>query len=89
MKTQINRFVSIRSAINSVCGMLILQDACRFFLIESGIALFVAFLINVSIVAVSGAVCSAENASQETLQQCNNIDLNSASFLLKVNAKYQ
>ncbi|KAE9446502.1 hypothetical protein C3L33_21608, partial [Rhododendron williamsianum] len=61
-----------------------INDACRFFLIESGIALFVAFLINVSIVAVSGAVCSAENASQETLQQCNNIDLNSASFLLKI-----
>ncbi|XP_058189705.1 metal transporter Nramp7.1-like isoform X2 [Rhododendron vialii] len=65
---------------NSVRGI---NDACRFFLIESGIALFVAFLINVSIVAVSGAVCSAENASQDTLQQCNNIDLNSASFLLK------
>ncbi|XP_058189706.1 metal transporter Nramp6.2-like isoform X3 [Rhododendron vialii] len=71
---------------NSVRGI---NDACRFFLIESGIALFVAFLINVSIVAVSGAVCSAENASQDTLQQCNNIDLNSASFLLKMILSFQ
>ncbi|KAI8531365.1 hypothetical protein RHMOL_Rhmol11G0130900 [Rhododendron molle] len=72
--------VLLRKIPHSVRGI---NDACRFFLIESGIALFVAFLKNVSIVTVSGAVCSAENASQDTLRQCNNIDLNSASFLLK------
>ncbi|KAL3737297.1 hypothetical protein ACJRO7_026122 [Eucalyptus globulus] len=34
------------------------NDACRFFLIESGFALFVAFLINVSVMSVSGTICS-------------------------------
>ncbi|KAI3686935.1 hypothetical protein L1987_80625 [Smallanthus sonchifolius] len=58
-------------------------DACRFFLIESGIALFVAFLINVSIIAVSGTVCSAKNLSSDALDRCNDLSLDSASFLLK------
>ncbi|KAK3000417.1 hypothetical protein RJ639_022540, partial [Escallonia herrerae] len=31
-----------------------INDACRYFLIESGAALFVAFLINVSVISVSG-----------------------------------
>ncbi|KAH7833343.1 hypothetical protein Vadar_005290 [Vaccinium darrowii] len=65
---------------NSVQGI---NDACRYFLIESGIALFVAFLINVAIVAVSAAVCQAKDITPESLQNCNNINLNSASFLLK------
>ncbi|XP_043720718.1 metal transporter Nramp5-like [Telopea speciosissima] len=60
-----------------------INDACRFFLIESGFALFVAFLINVAVVSVSGTVCFANNLSQENLDQCNNLTLNSASFLLK------
>nr|POF16233.1 metal transporter nramp5 [Quercus suber] len=65
---------------NSVHGI---NDACRYFLIESGFALFVAFLINVAIVSVSGTVCSANNISNETTNQCNDLNLNSASFLLK------
>ncbi|XP_076951132.1 metal transporter Nramp6.1-like [Bidens hawaiensis] len=65
---------------NSVRGV---NDACRYFLIESGIALFVAFLINVSIIAVSGTVCSAENLSSDELDRCNDLSLDSASFLLK------
>ncbi|KAL3513680.1 hypothetical protein ACH5RR_026397 [Cinchona calisaya] len=65
---------------NSVKGI---NDACRYFLIESGFALFVAFLINVSIVAVSGAVCSAENLSKDTIDTCSDLNLKSASFLLK------
>ncbi|KAM3683067.1 hypothetical protein ACJW30_12G117000 [Castanea mollissima] len=65
---------------NSVHGI---NDACRYFLIESGFALFVAFLINVAIVSVSGTVCSANNISNETANQCNDLNLNSASFLLK------
>ncbi|GJW61025.1 metal transporter Nramp5-like protein [Tanacetum coccineum] len=59
------------------------NDACRYFLIESGIALFVAFLINVSIIAVSGTVCSAENLSPDEIDRCSDLNLNSASFLLK------
>ncbi|XP_071692490.1 metal transporter Nramp7.2-like [Rutidosis leptorrhynchoides] len=65
---------------NSVRGI---NDACRFFLIESGIALFVAFLINVSMIAVSGTVCSAENLQSDDVDRCSDLTLNSASFLLK------
>ncbi|KAK0577063.1 hypothetical protein LWI29_027395 [Acer saccharum] len=56
-----------------------INDACRFFLIESGMALLVAFLINVAVISVSGTVCSDPKLSN----QCNNITLNSASFLLQ------
>ncbi|TYH33214.1 hypothetical protein ES332_D13G043200v1 [Gossypium tomentosum] len=42
------------------------NDACRYFLIKSGIALFVAFLINVAVVSV--------------FKCCNDLILNSASF---------
>ncbi|XP_030935603.1 metal transporter Nramp5-like isoform X2 [Quercus lobata] len=65
---------------NSVHGI---NDACRYFLIESGFALFVAFLINVAIISVSGTVCSANNISNEIANQCSDLNLHSASFLLK------
>ncbi|XP_023753598.1 metal transporter Nramp5 [Lactuca sativa] len=65
---------------NSVQGV---NNACRYFLIESGIALFIAFLINVSIIAVSGTVCSAENMPSDALERCNDLSLDSASFLLR------
>ncbi|KAE9450473.1 hypothetical protein C3L33_17626, partial [Rhododendron williamsianum] len=55
-------------------------DACRYFLIESGFALLVAFFINVAVISVTATICSAEDLSE----QCNDITLNSASFLLKV-----
>lgn len=61
-----------------------MQDACRYFLIESGFALFVAFLINVAVVSVSGTVCTVGNVSPATADQCGDITLNSASFLLQV-----
>jgi manganese transport protein len=64
----------------SVTGI---KEACRFYLIESGIALVVAFLINVSVISVSGAVCNSSNLSLEDQKSCKNLDLNSASFLLK------
>ncbi|KAI6689421.1 hypothetical protein NL676_026249 [Syzygium grande] len=60
-----------------------INDACRFFLIESGFALFVAFLINVAVVSVSGTICSGNNLSSENADRCSNLTLNSASFLLK------
>ncbi|XP_057490522.1 LOW QUALITY PROTEIN: metal transporter Nramp7.2-like [Actinidia eriantha] len=65
---------------NSIRGI---NDACRYFLIESGIALFVAFLINVSIISVSGTVCSAKNLTHDQSDRCSDLTLNSASFLLK------
>ncbi|KAL9396112.1 hypothetical protein Peur_010365 [Populus x canadensis] len=69
-----------RKVPNSVRGI---NDACRYFLIESGFALFVAFLINVSVVSVSGTVCMAKNLSPENADQCGDLTLKSASFLLK------
>lgn len=51
---------------------------------ESGIALFVALLINISIVSVTGTVCMANNLSSQDTDRCNDLTLNSASFLLKV-----
>ncbi|KAF7133108.1 hypothetical protein RHSIM_Rhsim09G0015700 [Rhododendron simsii] len=56
-----------------------IKDACRNFLIETGFALFVALLINIAVISVSATVCSDPSLSG----QCNNITLNSASFLLQ------
>ncbi|CAL5384873.1 unnamed protein product [Camellia sinensis] len=69
-----------RKVPNSVRGI---NDACRYFLIESGFAFFIAFLINIAIIAVSGTICTTKNISQEASNQCSNITLNSVSFLLK------
>ncbi|XP_058727410.1 metal transporter Nramp7.2-like isoform X2 [Vicia villosa] len=60
-----------------------INDACRYFLYESGFALFVAFLINVAMISVSGAICSANDLSKENAEHCNDLTINSASFLLK------
>ncbi|XP_010063416.2 metal transporter Nramp5 [Eucalyptus grandis] len=60
-----------------------INDACRYFLIETGFALVVAFLINVAMVSVSAAVCSANNLSSSNSDTCNNLTLNNASDLLK------
>ncbi|KAF5444735.1 hypothetical protein F2P56_033843 [Juglans regia] len=60
-----------------------INDACRYFLIESGFALFVAFLINVAVVSVSGAVCSDNSLTDDDADRCSDLNLNSASFLLK------
>ncbi|XP_042484950.1 metal transporter Nramp5-like, partial [Macadamia integrifolia] len=60
-----------------------IEDACRFFMIESGLALFVAFLINLSMVAVVGTACNATNISPVDAERCSNLTLNSASFLLQ------
>ncbi|KAM7258982.1 hypothetical protein ACFE04_014723 [Oxalis oulophora] len=60
-----------------------INDACRYFLIESAFALIVAFLINVAIVSVTGTICHADNLSAENVDKCSDLTLNSASFLLK------
>ncbi|KAI5405906.1 Metal transporter Nramp5, variant 3 [Lathyrus oleraceus] len=60
-----------------------IKDACRYFLYESGFALFVAFLINVAMISVSGTVCSANDLSKDNVEHCSDLTLNSASFLLK------
>ncbi|XP_039114118.1 LOW QUALITY PROTEIN: metal transporter Nramp3-like [Dioscorea cayenensis subsp. rotundata] len=60
-----------------------IKEACRFYTIESAFALAVAFLINVSVISVSGAVCSSANLDREDQTSCKDLDLNEASFLLK------
>jgi hypothetical protein len=44
----------------------------------------VAFLINVSIISVSGSVCNSSNLNAEDQKSCEDLDLNKASFLLRV-----
>lgn len=53
-------------------------------MIESGLALAVAFLINISVISVSGAVCNSPNLNPEDRKSCEDLDLNEASFLLRV-----
>ncbi|KAJ9692969.1 hypothetical protein PVL29_011888 [Vitis rotundifolia] len=60
-----------------------IKEACRFYMIESGFALMVAFLINVSVISVSGAVCSSSNLNPDDQESCKDLDLNKASFLLR------
>lgn len=60
-----------------------IREACRFYMIESGFALTVAFLINVSVISVSGAVCNSSNLNPDDEKNCQDLDLNKASFLLK------
>ncbi|XP_077231702.1 metal transporter Nramp7.2-like [Tasmannia lanceolata] len=60
-----------------------INDACRYFLIESGFALFIAFLINVAVISVTATVCFKDNLSEENTNRCNNLTLDNASFLLK------
>nr|AKQ44366.1 natural resistance-associated macrophage protein 1h [Sedum alfredii] len=60
-----------------------INDACRFFLIESGFALFVAFLINVAVISVSGTVCAEAQLSTKENETCSDLTLNNASFLLQ------
>ncbi|KAG5021434.1 hypothetical protein JHK85_017776 [Glycine max] len=59
------------------------MEACRFYMIESAFALTVAFLINISVISVSGAVCNSSNLSVEDQNSCQDLDLNKASFLLR------
>ncbi|KAL2504475.1 Metal transporter Nramp6 [Abeliophyllum distichum] len=72
--------VTSRKIHRSVAGI---RSASRYFLLESGLALFIAFLINVAVISVSGTVCSNPNISSQDKHHCTNITLNSASFLLK------
>ncbi|XP_047316927.1 metal transporter Nramp6-like [Impatiens glandulifera] len=60
-----------------------IKEACRYYMIESGFALLIAFLINVSVISVSGAVCNSPNMSSDDHESCKDLDLNKASFLLK------
>ncbi|KAL7162149.1 hypothetical protein ACSBR2_042597 [Camellia fascicularis] len=60
-----------------------IKDACRFYMIESGFALMIAFLINVSVISVSGSVCNSSNLNPDDQKNCRDLDLNKASFLLK------
>eukprot|EP00253_Pinus_taeda_P001211 PITA_01211 len=57
--------------------------ACRYFFIETAVALIIAFMINVAITCVAGSICFSPNLPAEELQSCGNLDINSSAFLLK------
>ncbi|XP_066393719.1 metal transporter Nramp1-like isoform X2 [Miscanthus floridulus] len=69
-----------RNTPSSVRGI---KDACRFFLFESGVAMFMALLINICIISVSGTVCNSSNLSPDDSAKCSDITLDSSSFLLR------
>ncbi|KAF5741788.1 Metal transporter Nramp1 family protein [Tripterygium wilfordii] len=60
-----------------------IKEACRFYTIESAFALLIAFLINVSVISVSGAVCNSSMLSADDQASCKDLNLNKASFLLE------
>lgn len=60
-----------------------IKEACRFYTIESAFALMVAFLINISVISVSGAVCNSTSLNPQDKASCQDLDLNKASFLLR------
>ncbi|XP_051219927.1 metal transporter Nramp5 [Lolium perenne] len=60
-----------------------IKDACRFFLYESGFALFIALLINIAVISVSGTVCFRENLSADDADKCSDLSLDNSSFLLR------
>ncbi|XP_022895289.1 metal transporter Nramp1-like [Olea europaea var. sylvestris] len=72
--------VTSRKIHRSVDGI---RSANRYFLLESGLALLIAFLINVAVISVSGTVCSNPNISSNNKYHCTNVTLNSAALLLK------
>eukprot|EP00249_Psilotum_nudum_P009074 c21691_g2_i1 orf=165-1331(-) len=59
------------------------KDGCRYNFIETSFALLVSFVINLSVVCVSGAACHSEALSPEDQNNCKELDLNHASFLLR------
>lgn len=72
--------VQSRNLEHSVSGI---KSAYRYFVIETGITLFMAFIINVAVTCVSGAVCSSPNLSPDEVKKCGDLDLNKSSFLLR------
>ncbi|KAG8100172.1 hypothetical protein GUJ93_ZPchr0013g35254 [Zizania palustris] len=60
-----------------------IKDACRFFLYESAFALFVALLINIAVISVSGTVCYSSKISPEDAAKCGDLSLDTSAFLLK------
>ncbi|ONM10347.1 Metal transporter Nramp6 [Zea mays] len=45
--------------------------------------MFVALLINICIISVSGTVCNSSNVSPDDSAKCSDITLDSSSFLLR------
>uniref|UniRef100_A0A0E0MWX7 Metal transporter n=1 Tax=Oryza rufipogon TaxID=4529 RepID=A0A0E0MWX7_ORYRU len=58
------------------------KDASTFFLLENALALFIALLVNVAIVSISGTIC-ANNLSFADTSTCSSLTLNSTYVLLK------
>ncbi|KAE9450475.1 hypothetical protein C3L33_17625, partial [Rhododendron williamsianum] len=85
-KTQKSRSISscILASLGSTLGQLhrmASEHRCLSLLLDrEWFCIAGGFFINVAVISVTATICSAEDVSE----QCNDITLNSASFLLKV-----
>ncbi|CAI7820449.1 unnamed protein product, partial [Closterium sp. NIES-53] len=59
------------------------QDGCLYSLLEVAAALIISFAINVAVICVGGAVCSAPDLSPDVQASCSDISLSNAYFLLR------
>eukprot|EP00898_Chlorokybus_atmophyticus_P001215 jgi/Chlat1/2094/Chrsp17S02693 len=59
------------------------KEAIRYNLIECTIALLLSFIINTSVVSVSGAVCFDPDITAESAAKCAQLDLHNTPFLLR------
>eukprot|EP00897_Mesotaenium_endlicherianum_P010760 jgi/Mesen1/9712/ME000069S09106 len=60
-----------------------IRDGRLFNILEMILGMVLAFLINVSVIGTSGAICNDAAASPEVLDSCKHLDLNRAPILLK------
>eukprot|EP00243_Klebsormidium_subtile_P007073 TRINITY_DN30_c0_g1_i1.p1 TRINITY_DN30_c0_g1~~TRINITY_DN30_c0_g1_i1.p1 ORF type:complete len:398 (-),score=28.13 TRINITY_DN30_c0_g1_i1:275-1468(-) len=60
-----------------------IKDGCRMNFLECSLALLLALAINISVLALSGAVCSRHLLSASDRDNCENIALDRTPFLLK------
>ncbi|CAI7775782.1 unnamed protein product, partial [Closterium sp. NIES-54] len=60
-----------------------IKDGCLYSLLEVAAALIISFAINVAVICVGGAVCSAPDLSPDVQASCSDISLSNAYFLLR------
>ncbi|GBG68517.1 hypothetical protein CBR_g3061 [Chara braunii] len=60
-----------------------IEDACRYNFMECGFALILAFVINVSVISVSGAICHSANLSAADGLKCEHLHLYETPLLLR------
>ncbi|CAN6360980.1 unnamed protein product [Urochloa humidicola] len=59
-----------------------IKEARLFFILETGFALFIALVINIIVVAITGTICFSSDLADEDAQNCSTLTLGSSSVLL-------